>query len=84
MVVAEDRAWRGRIKGQVPRISHADFWHSYIEMLNSMTGCRNYLQFLALVESTWVSAGPINLSHPGSLKIANTMCCAGDLRSAAR
>lgn len=41
----------------------------YIEMLNSMTGCRYYLQFRALVESTWVSAGPS--VPPGSLKIAS-------------
>lgn len=36
MVDAEDHAWRGRIKGQIPRISHADICVLYIEMLNSM------------------------------------------------
>lgn len=71
MVDAEDHAWRGRIEGQIPRISHADICVLYIEMLNSMKGCRHYLQFRALVEPTWVSAGP--RIHPGSLKIADTL-----------
>lgn len=71
MMGAEDHAWLGRIKGQIARIPHADICVLFIEMLNSMTGCRHHLQFRALVEPTWVSAGPF--VHPGSLKIANTL-----------
>lgn len=52
-------------------ISHADICVLCTEMLNSITGCRHYLQFRALVEPTWVSADPS--VHPGSLKIANAV-----------